>query len=175
MTTQGEERERELDAPRQRGRIPADTLPNRLTLARKLAGVSIREAADLCGFGRGAWTNWERGARPLDFLEITGIIAEQLDVDLEWLRFGGPLEGPRGRRVRPSTERSTPTIPGYSPMPARPIMTSDERPDGGYSPSPNKPRPTTTRPRTDRKNVGPDRRQSTLVESARTRRPVRVG
>jgi transcriptional regulator with XRE-family HTH domain len=76
-------------------------------LARKLAGVSIREAADLCGLGRGAWTKWENGARPLDFLEITGVIAEKLDIDVDWLRFGGQLAGPKGRETRRVTKRPT--------------------------------------------------------------------
>jgi len=98
----GGERELAVATPKPRGRIPADTLPNRLMLARKLAGLSIREAADLCELGRGAWTNWENGARPLDALEITGIIAEKLDIDVEWLRFGGPLTPSRGRPTKRS-------------------------------------------------------------------------
>ena len=102
MTSTGDERERELAAPRV-GRVPADTLSNRLTLARKLAGLSIRDAADLCGYGRGAWTNWEKGARPLDYLEVTGIVAEKLDVDVDWLRFGGALAPARGVPVTRKT------------------------------------------------------------------------
>lgn len=136
MTSPGEERERELAAPRVVGRIPADTLSNRLTLARKLAGLSIRDAADLCGFGRGAWTNWEKGARPLDLLEITGVIAEKLDVDLDWLRFGGPLASSRGVPVRPASDtvrypELTPRAPGgYGayPTPTVQPMASQVRP-----------------------------------------------
>jgi transcriptional regulator with XRE-family HTH domain len=109
MTTSGDERE--LAAPQERrGRIPADTLSNRLMLARAMAGhLSIREAAEMCGLGRGAWTNWERGARPSDILEIVPIIAEKLDVDEQWLMWGGPLEGPRGRVIpkRPGSVRVT--------------------------------------------------------------------
>lgn len=93
------ESEREV-APK-RGRIPADTLAHRLMLARAMAGhLSIREAADLCGYGRGAWTNWERGARPLDVLDVVRVVAERLDVDEEWLLFGGPLAGARTSRPR---------------------------------------------------------------------------
>lgn len=104
MTSPGVDGERELavETPKPRGRIPADTLPNRLMLARRLAGLSIRDAADLCGLGRGAWTKWENGSRPLDLLEITGIIAEKLDIDLEWLRFGGALVPSRGRPTKRS-------------------------------------------------------------------------
>lgn len=123
MTSPREERERELAAPRV-GRVPADTLSNRLMLARKLAGLSIRDAADLCGYGRGAWTNWERGARPLDLLDITGVIAEKLDIDINWLRFGGPLVPAQGRSTRRS-ESDTVRYPlpdldvplGYGPYP----------------------------------------------------------
>lgn len=112
MTSPGDGRERELAGP-QRGRIPADTLANRLMLARKLAGISIRDAADMCDLGRGAWTKWENGSRPLDLLEITGVIAEKLDVDLEWLRFGGPLLPARGVPTKRSgsVTATKPTLP----------------------------------------------------------------
>jgi transcriptional regulator with XRE-family HTH domain len=89
-----------------RGRVPVDSLANRLMLARALAGhLSIREAADLCGLGRGAWTKWERGTRPTDLLEIVPIIAEKLDVDEAWLLRGGPLESATRRPVRRNTRR----------------------------------------------------------------------
>lgn len=164
------------DAEVQRGRIPADTFSIRLMLSRVLAGhLSIREACERTGLNRGNWQEWERGRRPHDQVEVSRVIAEGLDVDFTWLLLGGPLEGPRGRRVRPSAERSTPTILGYSPTAGRPIMGSDEHAGGGYSPAPNRPRPSTTRPTTTRKNVRPDRRPSNQGESDRTRRPVRVG
>lgn len=134
MTTPGGNRERELVAPEERrGRVPADTLAVRLMLARTLAGhLSIREAADLCGVGRGAWTKWERGTRPSDPLETLPLIAEKLDVDEHWLMWGGPLEGPHGRVVtkRPGTVRrpyigaaTRPTLdrPKVREDPARPI------------------------------------------------------
>lgn len=130
MTTPRQEHERELVAPepQPRGRIPADTLANRLMLARALAGhLSIREAADLCGLGRGAWTKWERGTRPSDVLEIVPLIAEKLEVDEQWLMWGGPLEGPRGRVI---PKRSAPFrvtyLPGTQrPMPDRPKVRED--------------------------------------------------
>lgn len=75
--------------------IPTDTFGRRLMLARDYAGnLSIREAADLCGIGRGAWTNWERGARPVDMLEVVEIVSEKLKVDRDWLLFGGALTKP---------------------------------------------------------------------------------
>jgi transcriptional regulator with XRE-family HTH domain len=128
MTSPGEHGERELTAGQRRGRIPADTLPNRLMLARKLAGVSIREAADLCGLGRGAWTKWENGSRPLDFLEITGVIAEKLDIDVDWLRFGGQLAGPKGRETRGLTNRPTSDTFCY---PTSAVRSSSRRPMPG--------------------------------------------
>lgn len=138
MTTPGEQ-ERELAAPEQRrGRVPADTLANRLMLARALAGhLSIREAADLCGLGRGAWTKWERGTRPSDVLEIIPIIAEKLEIDEHWLLWGGPLEGPKGRPVRPVTKRTSTDTLHY--------------PSGSV-------RPTSTRPMTGRPKTRTDRR-----------------
>lgn len=128
MTSPGDNGERELAAEQRRGRIPSDTLPNRLMLARKLAGVSIREAADLCGLGRGAWTKWENGARPLDLLEVTGVIAEKLDIDVDWLRFGGALAGPRGRETRGLTKR--PTSDTFW-NPASTVRSSSRRPMSG--------------------------------------------
>lgn len=88
----------------ERGSIPVDSFGNRLMLARAHAGhISIREAADLCNLGRGAWTNWEKGARPADIIEISAIVADKLGVDRDWLLFGGRLgeaEPRTGRRVR---------------------------------------------------------------------------
>lgn len=129
MTTPREERERELDAPLQRrGRIPADSLSNRLMLARRLEGLTVSEAAARCGFGRGAWIGWEKGARPLDYLDMTGVIAAKLDVDVDWLRFGGSLAGPKGREVSKRTGGDT---LWYSRQDVRPTSArpSDGRPN----------------------------------------------
>jgi transcriptional regulator with XRE-family HTH domain len=123
MTTATPEEPQTTAASAPKGRIPADTLANRLMLARALAGhLSIREAADLCGLGRGAWTKWERGSRPSDVLEIVPLIAEKLDVDEQWLMWGGPLEGPRGRVIpkRPGSLRVT-----YA---ARTVRATSDRP-----------------------------------------------
>lgn len=108
--------------------IPADTFANRLMLARAQAGhISIREAAELCGVGRGAWTNWEKGARPESYEDLTDLIAERLGCDRDWLRHGGslrpvddrPARAPRWRRTHsPSPWK---TSAADRPMPARPI------------------------------------------------------
>lgn len=71
--------------------VPADTIGNRLILARAMAGhLSIREAAQRCGLGRGAWQNWERGGHPP--VEAVVSIAAHLEVDFDWLARGGPLD-----------------------------------------------------------------------------------
>ena len=77
-----------LDRPR----TPADTFANRLILSRATAGhLSIREAAERCGLGRGAWQNWEKGARPDDYDALVSLIADRLGIDRTWLRNGGGL------------------------------------------------------------------------------------
>jgi transcriptional regulator with XRE-family HTH domain len=105
--TAGEDQAGVREEPAQAS-IPPDTFGNRIMLARHMRGLSIREAADLCDIGRGAWTNWERGARPIDILDYVDVISERLKVDKVWLRDGGPLAKPstqrdrRGRRGSPS-------------------------------------------------------------------------
>lgn len=130
MTSPGVDGERELavETPKKRGRIPADTLSNRLMLARSMAGhLSIREAAELCGYGRGAWTNWERGARPLDVLDVVSVISEQLDCDKEWLLFGGALTPSRGR----PTNRAALDTDEYTRRAVQPTSHQSVRPPDG--------------------------------------------
>ncbi|NMO51984.1 helix-turn-helix transcriptional regulator [Actinoplanes sp. TBRC 11911] len=81
--------------------IPEDSFANRLMLARAYAGhLSIRQAAELCDLGRGAWVNWEKGANPSDKSEIAAVVAEKLGVDLQWLLYGGQLTKPERRSLR---------------------------------------------------------------------------
>jgi hypothetical protein len=152
--TAPEERETANSAPEgRRGRIPADTFANRLLLARAMAGhVSIREAALMTGLNRGSWEGWERGRRPRDILDAAQRIAEALDVDEQWLLFGGPLAGPRGMPVNPS-RRST----------------------DGPGPLPRAYREPTTRPRGSRPNTRPVSVQRPgIPPSTEQRRPVRM-
>lgn len=96
--------------PTRRAGIPVDSFGNRLMLARAYAGhLSIREAAELCDLGRGAWTNWEKGARPADIIDIATVVADKLGVDRDWLLFGGPLAEAEGRPRR--RELKHPKIP----------------------------------------------------------------
>lgn len=98
-----------------RGRVPADTLSNRLTLARKLDGLSVKEAVEVVyrrtgvRLSESSWSNWEAGRRPRGETDVIGFIAQALDVDFNWLLLGGPLSGPRGPRVakRPGVDSLT--------------------------------------------------------------------
>jgi hypothetical protein len=121
----GGERDQHGGTPTQRQRpIPADTLAVRLAIARMHAGhLTIREAADKCGLNYGSWSNWEQGARPRDLLGVVHAVSEGLDVDHDWILFGGPLAGPRGMPTR----RSASPTHEYLRMPIRP---KDNRPTG---------------------------------------------
>lgn len=108
------------------GRIPADTLSNRITLARKLDGVSIKEAVQQVYERTGvkltesSWANWESGMRPQRETDVIQAIAEGLDVDQHWLMFGGALAGARGREVRRVTKRPTSDTLHYPTSAVRP-------------------------------------------------------
>ena len=78
------------------GRRPADTFAARLVLARHLNGLNLKQAAELTGINDGTWATWEAGRRPRDILDICRRIANALEIDHDWLLFGGPLAGPRG-------------------------------------------------------------------------------
>lgn len=136
-TPSGEEREAAKLAPtgRERGRIPADTFANRLVLARKLAGLTIREAAEAAGLNYGSWSNWENGKRPQDLLDVVDRISATLDVDHEWLLFGGPLTPARGKPTKRSGATNThyrkgpgqPMKVNVRPAPHRPKVRTDQR------------------------------------------------
>lgn len=127
---QGDGELREDLADNQRpGRIPADTFSNRLILARALDGhISIREACEKTGLNRGNWQGWERGLRPRDQVEVCRIIADALDIDFNWLLFGGRLAGAQGPRIlykRSGTDRVTYLTGPTRPMPGRPKVRED--------------------------------------------------
>ena len=152
-----------------RSRIPADTFAHRLMLARAHAGhLSIREAAERCGLGRGAWTYWEKGGLPVDLDYVIEKISETLDVDPVWLGLGGMLAEPeetRRQRARWSTVR-----PHTTSRPVAPQST-----DGyhrGVKRVADTPavRPTSDRPRSGR----PAGRPTGTVAPPTLRRPVRL-
>jgi transcriptional regulator with XRE-family HTH domain len=98
MTTGiGEDRE-ELVAPK-KPQIPADSFAHRLMLVRAHTGyLTVKDAADRCGLNYGSWSNWERGALPRDLLGVVQKISQGLDIDFDWLLFGGNPRTSAGRR-----------------------------------------------------------------------------
>ncbi len=94
--------------------MPADTFANRLLLARRLNSLTIKQAAaglaERLGIAdedlASSWSNWENGRRPRDEAETIRAIASVLDVDEQWLMFGGPLS-PAARPRRGSSKRSS--------------------------------------------------------------------
>jgi transcriptional regulator with XRE-family HTH domain len=89
--------------------IPTDSLANRLVLIRRELGLSQREAAQRCGVGFGSWQSWENGSAPRNALRDLVRVAQGLDVDREWLMFGGPL---RSEMVEPARPHLSSAIPG---------------------------------------------------------------
>lgn len=112
-TSTGEDRATLRD-DKDRGAIPADTFASRLMLVRVHAGyLTIKQAAEACGLNYGSWSNWERGSRPQDWVDVLDAISGKLGIDRTWLERGGPLSAPdrnRRRRIRPN-ERSA-RVPG---------------------------------------------------------------
>jgi len=92
------ERERSALDP---GAIPADTFASRLMLVRVHAGyITIKDAAEKCDLNYGSWSNWERGSRPQELVEVVEAISTSLGIDRDWLLFGGPLTAPPPVRRR---------------------------------------------------------------------------
>lgn len=84
-----------------------DNLANRLRLVRAEKGLSQKEAAFACGISARVWQNAEDGRSIRDEVHVLASIAEHLNVDRDWLVWGGPLngenphpEGPGGGTVR---------------------------------------------------------------------------
>lgn len=75
--------------------VPVDSFEMRLAIARFHAGnLSAAEAALRVGVSGQTWRNWEAGTSPgAKKPSMLAYIAEQLGVDFEWLRDGGPLGG----------------------------------------------------------------------------------
>lgn len=100
--------------------VPVDNLANRLVLVRRAMNLSQREAAAACGVGFGSWQSWENGSAPRNALRDLVRVAQALNVDREWLMFGGPL--------RPEAEEPA-TPPGSEPIPGniehQPLSTAE--------------------------------------------------
>lgn len=74
--------------------IPTDTFGARLNLVRREKGLTVEQAAKLAGLPHPTWSTWERGARPRDMSTVVAKVAASLDVDRDWLMWGGPLAAP---------------------------------------------------------------------------------
>jgi transcriptional regulator with XRE-family HTH domain len=103
--------------------VPTDSLANRLVLIRRELGLSQREAAQRCGVGFGSWQSWENGAAPRNALRDLAAVAHRLNVDREWLMFGGAL--------RAEVEPAPPvlkSVPFSSPIPGN--LADEQGPPG---------------------------------------------
>ncbi len=142
--TPGDAHEQREQTQTQRSRpIPADTLAVRLAIARMHAGhLTIREAAERCGLNYGSWSNWEQGARPRDLLAVAHAVSEGLDVDHDWILFGGPLAGPRGMPTkRPPGLNMRYPLKAARPKDGRPKGRPTEGQRPGVPPRPEQRRP----------------------------------
>lgn len=83
--------------PTRIGWIPTDTFAIRLVLIRRQLGLTIRDAAELCGQHYATWSAWERGAQPNYYSETVQAISTALGVERDWLAWGGELKKPPGR------------------------------------------------------------------------------
>lgn len=150
------------------GAVPNDSFGNRLMLARAHAGhLSIREAAELCDIGRGAWTNWEKGARPVGLIEIAEVVSEKLGVDRDWLIFGGPLTTPepagrrqlkrRSGRAGATNESGRQAVRAIEPRPDALVTASNAVPRGPFAHVSDRPTAAVNRPshRRERAHTGP--------------------
>ena len=80
---------------------PHDTLANRLRLVRAEKKMSQREAAMASGISARVWQNAEDGRDVRDLLAFIAKVSEHLDVDRDWLTWGGPLDGENPRPEGP--------------------------------------------------------------------------
>lgn len=119
MTTAnpGERGDANANAPNepQPGRRPSDSFGNRLVLAIRLTGLTIREFAEQAGLDDASVSNWTRGMRPRDAVAVCQAISDAHDIEFDWLLLGGPLLPARGRPVK----RSGRVRPSYLSPPVR--------------------------------------------------------
>jgi transcriptional regulator with XRE-family HTH domain len=114
------------------GAVPEDQFRYRLLLARLHAGnLTTRQAAEKCGLSYVSWSNWERGMKPRDMVEVVDRVSDGLGISRDWLLFGGPLTQPerthrsiRDRHGRRTTNRRK-TALTERPTPGRPATRAD--------------------------------------------------
>jgi len=85
--------------------------------------MTIDQAAEAAGVKPSSWANWEAGRRPQRETDVIGAIADALDIDFNWLLFGGQLLSARGR----PTNRPNPVTGWY------PNLTDQSRVDSARS------------------------------------------
>jgi transcriptional regulator with XRE-family HTH domain len=73
---------------------PTDTFSARLFLTRREKKMSVEVAARTVGVSTATWSYWERGGTPRDMGQQVRRIADALEVDRDWLMWGGPLAEP---------------------------------------------------------------------------------
>lgn len=94
--------------------IPSDTFGTRLLLVRKEKGLSVEQAAKLCGVAQPTWSTWERGAHPRDLVRAVRDISQALGVDQQWLMWGGALaEAGSAADVRKRSVQGVPAAGEY--------------------------------------------------------------
>jgi hypothetical protein len=106
------------------GRRPSDTFSNRLVLAIRLTGLTIREFAEAAGLDDGSVSNWTRGMRPRDMVGVCQAISDAHDIEFNWLLLGGPLLPARGRPVKRTGQSRYPYV-------GRPVRVPLGQPNGG--------------------------------------------
>lgn len=89
-----------------------DEFAARLALVRWRMGWNLKEASLACGLSVNAWSGWENGHQPRNFLSAIDAIVKRTGVDRMWLMFGDerPLDyggvvlplKPKGGLHRPS-------------------------------------------------------------------------
>lgn len=154
---------------RERGSIPEDTFASRLMLARVHAGYqTIDEASAKCGLNRQSWSNWEKGMKPRDLLDVVNAISDGLGVDRDWLLFGGPLTTPEpaGRRqlkrrrnqgAGATTESGARTVRPTASSPNALVTASNAVQRGPFAHTSDRPTASVHRPgiRRERAHTGP--------------------
>lgn len=98
--------------------IPEDTLASRLVQLRHGLGLTQAEAAEKCDLDDGSWSNWERGARPRDMVDVVAKITDALHVDRDWLMWGQNRKDltPADLRLIHSDTEAEDTTPGPGQM-----------------------------------------------------------
>lgn len=84
--------------------VPASTFGSRLAEARRVRGLTVEEAAELCAIKPATWSLWEReGSAPRNMGEVAEKVENGLGVDRSYLMWGNIPEG----AVRLSRESET--------------------------------------------------------------------